>query len=98
MRIGLPQTPIQQREMQTINLVQALREKGFLEKAYEKPFRVFELSNDTLVQDQRESIVLINIREGKVIHGEKIFSGNHYADSIHHINRLNFIDAKTCVA
>ena len=92
MMIGLPRTAIQQREMQTINLVQALREKGFVEKAYEKPFRVFELSKDTLVADQRQSIVLINIREGIVIHGEKIFSGNRYGDSIRHVeNLLDFL-------
>jgi hypothetical protein len=76
---GLPPGIIQRREQETIELVKALREKGFTEGPYQKPDRVFA---------KGEHIVKINIREGVVTHSGKVFRGSRYPESITHVQSL----------
>ncbi|MCW3109681.1 MAG: hypothetical protein JWQ09_4187 [Segetibacter sp.] len=77
---ALPKTPLEKREQETIELIIALKEKGFTEGAYVKPDRVFT---------KGEHIVKINIREGVVSHSGQVFRGNRYRESIGHIQSLN---------
>lgn len=75
----LPPGLMQRREQETIELVKALREKGFTEGAYEKPDRVFAKGGH---------VVRINIREGVVTHSGEVFRGSKYRESINHIQSL----------
>lgn len=77
---GLPKTAIEKRELETIELIKALRLKGFTEGAYEKPDRVFT---------KGEHVVKVNIRDGIVSHSGKVFRGNQYHQSINHIQSLS---------
>ena len=77
---GLPPGLIQKREQETIELIKALREKGFTEGPYQKPDRVFT---------KGEHVVKINIREGVVTHSGKVFRGSHYPESITHGQSLS---------
>lgn len=76
----LPPTHIQKREQETIELIKALKEKGFTEGAYQKPDRVFT---------KGEHIVKINIREGIVSHSGVVFRGSRYPESITHVQSLS---------
>lgn len=75
----LPPGILKRRELETIELVKALREKGFTEGTYEKPDRVFT---------KGEHVVKINIREGVVSHSGKVFRGSRYPESITHIQNM----------
>lgn len=77
---GLPPGLMQRRELETIELVKALREKGFTEGPYEKPDRVFK---------KGDHLVRINIREGVVSHSGMVFRGSRYPQSIPHIQKLS---------
>lgn len=77
---GLPKTAIQQREFETLELIKALKEKGFTEGPYQKPDRVFS---------KGEHVVTINIREGIVSHSGKVFRGTRYYESVNHIKSLS---------
>lgn len=77
---GLPPGLMQRREFETIELIKALKEKGFTEGAYQKPDRVFT---------KGEHIVKINIREGVVTHSGVVFRGSRYPESITHVQSLS---------